>query len=145
MARRPQLKFKLLDKVAKLPQYACDTDAGFDIFSTEAVTIKKGERKILKTGLSSEIPKGWYVQFFDKSGVAAKLGLHALGGVIDSAYRGEWGVIMVNLGEEKVTIEKGDKIVQGVFLPITKPKIKEVKELSTKVDRGGGFGSTGRK
>lgn len=144
MSKRPTLKFKLLEKTAKLPQYAHDTDAGFDIFSTETVTIKKGERKILKTGLSSEIPKGWYVQFFDKSGVAVKLGLHALGGVIDSAYRDEWGVIMINLGEKRVKIEKGDKIVQGVFLPITQPKIVETKKLSQE-NRGGGFGSTGRK
>lgn len=145
MATPPVLKFKLLLADAKLPQYAHDTDAGFDIYSTETFTIKKGERKILKTGLSSEIPNGWYIQFFDKSGVAARLGLHALGGVIDSAYRDEWGVIMINLSEKRVKIEKGDKIVQGVLLPITQPVIKEVKELSTKVNRGGGFGSTGRK
>jgi len=144
MAKSPTLKFKLLNKQAKLPQYAHDTDAGFDVFSIETVTIKKGERKILKTGLSSEIPRGWYVQFFDKSGVAARLGLHALGGVIDSAYRDEWGVIMINLAEKRVKIEKGDKIVQGVFLPITQPKIVESINLS-KQNRGGGFGSTGRK
>ena len=142
---RPTLKFKLLNKSAILPLYAHDTDAGFDIYSVESVFLKPGERRIIQTGIGSEIPKGWYVQFFDKSGVASKLGLHALGGVIDSAYRGEWGVILINLSKEKVAIEVGDKIVQGVFLPITQPKIKEVKELSTKIDRGGGFGSTGRK
>lgn len=142
---QPLLKFKLLNPEAKLPQYAHDTDAGFDIFSVETVTVKPGERHIFKTGLASEIPLGWYVQFFDKSSIPVKFGLHAMGGVIDSAYRGEWGVIMINLGQEDVTIEAGDKIVQGVFLPIIQPEIVETEELS-ETDRGeGGFGSTGRK
>lgn len=145
MKSNPVLKFQLLSSDVRLPQYAHDTDAGFDIFALEGAVLAPGARNLFKTGLSSQIPQGWYVQFFDKSSVAAKLGLHVLGGVIDSAYRGEWGVVLYNLSGEEVVIEKGDKIVQGILLPITQPEIVQVEELEDS-DRGtGGFGSTGRK
>lgn len=139
------LKFKLIEPEAKLPQYAHPEDAGFDLYSIEEKTLGPGERHVFKTGLSSEIPPGWYIQFFSKSGLAAKSGFLTLGGVIDAGYRGEWGVIAVNLGDEPITISKGDKIAQGIMLPITQPKIVQVNELSEHSRGQGGFGSTGRK
>ena len=144
MVERPILKFKLLSPDAKLPSYAHTDDAGFDVYSIEEKTLKPGERHVFKTGLVSEIPVGWYVQFFSKSGLAAKAGLATLGGVIDTGYRGEWGVIAVNLGNEPITISKGDKVAQGIMLPITQPKIVQSNKLTDAERGGGGFGSSGK-
>lgn len=138
------LKFKLIVPEAKLPRYAHPEDAGFDLYSIEEKTLKPGERHVFKTGLSSEIPPGWYVQFFSKSGLAAKSGFSTLAGVIDSGYRGEWGVIAVNLGNEPIKISKGDKIAQGILLPITQPTIVQSNELSPAERGEGGFGSSGK-
>lgn len=145
MAYKPTVKFKLLSKDAKLPQYAHDTDAGFDIYSVEDKTLVPGERCVFKTGLASEIPHGWYVQIFDRSGLALKSGIKTMAGVIDVGYRGEWGVIVVNLGNEPVKIEKGDRIAQGILLQVPQAEIVQVQELSETKRGEGGFGSTGKK
>lgn len=142
---KPTIKFKLLSPDAKLPSYAHNDDAGFDIYSVESVTLEPGQRHIFKTSLTSEIPQGWFISFRDKSGLAAKHGLHTLGGVIDAGYRGEWGVILVNNGQEAVTIEKRDKISQGILQPAEQAEIVEVEDLSGTQRGEGGFGSTGKK
>ncbi len=139
------LKFKLLSPDAKLPQYAHDSDAAFDIYATETVSLKPGERAIIKTGLASEIPEGWFVSLRDRSGNAAKFGLHVLAGVIDAGYTGEWGIITVNLGQEEHVIEVGDKIAQGILHECRHPEIIQIKELGDTERGDGGFGSTGRK
>ena len=142
---RPTIKFKLLSPDSKLPQYAHSDDAGFDIFSVETVVLEPGQRHVFKTGLTSQIPQGWFVSVRDKSGLAAKHGLHTMGGVIDAGYRGEWGVILVNNGQEVVTIEKGDKIAQGIMQQAEQAQI-ELVEVLEDTERGeGGFGSTGKK
>lgn len=142
---RPLLKFKLLSPQAKLPEYAHAQDAGFDLFSAETVTLAPGQRHVFKIGIASEIPLGYFVSIRDKSGLAAGKGLHVLGGVIDAGYRGEWGVVLVNLGNTGCMVEKGDKIAQGILQPAPKAQIVETDQLSDTSRGTGGFGSTGRK
>lgn len=138
------IKFKRLVPEAKIPQYAHPFDAGFDLYSIEEYTLQPGERHTFGTGLASEIPEGWFVMFKGKSGLATKGGIECLAGVIDSGYRGEWGVVLINLGKEAYTIKAGDKVTQGILIPVNQAKMLEVEELSDS-DRGGkGFGSTGR-
>lgn len=139
------VKFNLLDKSAKLPSYAHDDDAGFDIYTNETTVLKKGEYKGISTGVSSEIPKGYFVSFRDKSGLAFNFGLHTLGGVIDAGYRGEWKVIMVNLGKKSYKFEKGDKVAQGILQVVPHAKIVTSKNLSASKRGKGSFGSTGKK
>lgn len=139
------IRFKLISKEARLPTYAHDGDAGFDIYSTESRVIKPGLIEIFSTGLTSEFPKEWFISFRDRGGLAAKHGIHVLAGVLDSGYRGEWKVVLINLGKKIYKVEKGERIAQGILLPIAKAKIKEVKNLR-KTKRGSGrFGSTGKK
>lgn len=147
MARnsRPLLKFKLLHKDAKLPVYSHDDDAAFDISTLESGRIKKGGIKTFPSGIASEIPRGWYVSIRDRSGLAVNFGLHTLAGVIDAGYRGEWRMTLVNLGPKAYTIEKGERIAQGILLPCPQAKIIEVKKLSETKRGEKGFGSTGRK
>jgi dUTP pyrophosphatase len=142
---RNRVKFILLNKSAKLPSYAHDDDAGFDVYSSETVTLKKGEYKGISTGIASEIPTGCFVSLRDKSGLSYSFGLHVLGGVIDAGYRGEWKVIMVNLGKKAYKFKKGDKIAQGILHVAPQAIIKSVSELSETKRGKGGFGSTGKK
>ena len=137
------LKFKLLDNRAKLPSYSHKTDAGFDLFTPQKIVVKKRRFELISLGIASEIPKNSYVQIFGKSGLSAK-GLHLMGGVIDSGYRGEWKVIIANLGKKDYKFLSGDKVAQGILLPARQAKIIEVKKLKDS-DRGkNGFGSTGK-
>src|SRR3989344_6155798 len=92
------IKFKLLKKGAKLPSYAHPGDAGFDIYAIASKKIKKGTHEIFPAGIASEISKGWFVSIRDRSGLAFKNGIHVLGGVVDSGYRGEWKIIVGNFG-----------------------------------------------
>lgn len=142
--QKTSLKFKKLVPHAKIPSYAHADDAGFDLFSATQVTVVPGERKVISIGLAAEIPSEWFVSFRDKSGLSLKYGLHVLGGVIDAGYRGEWQVIMVNLGSEDYTFEIGDKVCQGILHHIPHPEIVEVTKLSETPRGEGGFGSTGK-
>jgi dUTP pyrophosphatase len=142
--KRKVLKFQILENSAKIPQFAHDDDAGFDIFSNEKVTIKKGSIYGVSTGISSEIPKGYFVSIRDKSGLAIKDGIHVMGGVIDAGYRGEWKVILVNLGKKAFKVEKGNKIAQGILEELVKVKIIETTVLKSSKRGKGGFGSTGK-
>lgn len=137
------LKFRLLNDLAKLPFYDHTDDAGFGIFSTEKKVLKPMEIYPVSTGISSEIPKNFFVSIRDRSSMAGK-GLHVLAGVIDAGYRGEWKVVLVNLGSTDYTIEIGDKIAQGIFQDSTQADIKKVSALSETKRGEKGFGSTGR-
>lgn len=142
---QPTLKFKRLRSGAKIPQYAHSDDAGMDLFSIEEKILNPGERHIFQLGIAAEIPFGYFISIRDKSSVSAKFGIHTMGGVIDSGYRGEWAVIMVNASNKLHTVEPGDKLAQAILQPVAHPQVIEVEELN-KTDRGtGGFGSTGRK
>ena len=139
------LKFKKLDNQAVIPQFANPSDVGFDLFSLEDKVLKFGERHIFKIGLSSEIPEGCFVVFKPKSGLAVKAGIDVLAGVIDAGYRGEWAVVLINLGQEDYLFSKGDKIAQGMLLSFDQPKIIETKDELSQADRGErGFGSSGK-
>jgi dUTP pyrophosphatase len=139
------LKIKRLKKDAIIPAYQSEEAAGFDLHSVEDAVIKRGERKLIKTGLAFEIEKGYEVQIRPRSGLAFKYGISVLNspGTIDSDYRGEIKVLLINLGEEDFEIKKGDRIAQAVIAPVIQAKIIEVDELSDTKRGAGGFGSTG--
>jgi len=136
------LKVKRIHPDAKLPEQKHPSDAGFDISTVETYTLKPGERKSFATGIATEFPHGYVALFRDRSSMGAK-GIHTLGGVIDANYRGEWRVVLVNLGEEAFAVTVGDRIVQCLFRKIEPFDVVEVRSLDVS-DRGdGGFGSTG--
>ncbi|WP_457560941.1 dUTP diphosphatase [Caminibacter sp.] len=141
------LKIKKLNPEAKIPAYQSVEAAGFDLHSIEDVVIKKGERKLIGTGLAFEIEKGYEVQIRPRSGLAFKHGITVLNtpGTIDSDYRGEIKVLLINLGEEDFEIKKSERIAQAVVAPVVQAKFVEVDELSDTKRGSGGFGSTGVK
>lgn len=144
-----QLKVKKISKEAVLPNYAHNDDAGMDLFSTEDVLIKKGQRFQIPTGIAMEIPVGHVGLIWDKSGLSHKYGLKTLGGVIDSGYRGEIKVGIINLGDEDYKMEKGHKIAQMIIQQKISAQIVEVEELDDEEagenERGkSAFGSSGK-
>jgi dUTP pyrophosphatase len=135
-----------LSRGAVAPQYATVGSAGVDLCAAEAVELEPLERKRVWTGISVAIPLGYEGQVRPRSGLAFKLGLSMVNapGTVDSDYRGEIGVILINLGQERITLNRGERIAQLVFCPITTAVFEEVDCLDT-TDRGvGGFGSTGK-
>lgn len=131
-----------------LPQYETAASAGMDLRANleEPVTLKPLERAIVKTGLFIELPQGFEAQVRPRSGLAAKYGLTVLNspGTIDADYRGEIGVILVNLSPEPFVVQNGERIAQLVIARHERVEWNEVLELS-ETDRGaGGFGSTGK-
>ena len=138
------VKFKKLDKNARLPEFAHEGDGGFDIFTNKKTKIKSGEFSVVPTGISSEFPKGFFVSIRDKSGLAAKFGIQVLGGVIDCGYRGEWGIIIKNSGKDDYTFEQGDKVAQGIVQRLENVNISEAKSLNKTLRGKKGFGSTGK-
>ncbi len=140
-----KLKIKKLQAEAVLPKYATQDDAGMDLFAIEDVEIMPMERKQIGTGIALEIPAGHVGLIWDKSGLSHKFGIKTLGGVIDSGYRGEIKVGVINLGAEKYTFEKGHKIAQMIIQKKETLEIEEVNELDLNTERGAGaFGSTGK-
>lgn len=133
----------------ELPAYATAGAAGLDIRAhlTVAVTLQPLERKLIPTGLYLEIPQGYEVQIRPRSGLAFKHGVTVLNtpGTIDADYRGEVGVLLVNLSNEAFVVEPGERIAQMVVAAYTQATWNAVTELS-ETERGtGGFGSTGKK
>jgi dUTP pyrophosphatase len=128
-----------------LPRYATAGAAGMDVLSAEDVTLAPGARHPVATGLSVAIPPGYEIQVRPRSGLALKHGISVPNtpGTIDSDYRGELKVILINHGAEPFPIHRGDRIAQLVLAPVTIAEWHEVAELDS-TDRGaGGFGSTG--
>lgn len=139
------LKFKRIHPDAALPAYAHPSDAGMDVRSVEELVIPPGKRALVHTGLVMLLPPLYEAQVRPRSGLAAKFGVTVLNtpGTIDSGYRGEICVILINLGEADFQVRKGDKIAQLVIAPVTQPTVEET-DLVDETDRGvGGFGSTG--
>ena len=133
------------DPAAQLPTYAHPGDAGMDVRSVEDVTLEPGARSLVRTGLVLMLPPDAEAQVRPRSGLALKHGVTVLNspGTIDAGYRGEVGVILVNLGAEPFVVEKGMKIAQLVVSPVAQAAVVEVSDVDT-TDRGaGGFGSTG--
>lgn len=140
------VKFKKLTPDATIPLQAHKGDAGMDLTSTETLTIAPLERALVKTGLSVEIPYGYEGQVRPRSGLAIKNGITVLNspGTVDAGYRGEIGVILINLGNAPFTIEKGMRIAQFVIAQVAEVNVQEAQTL-TQSERGeGGFGSTGK-
>jgi len=130
------------------PNYAYETDSGFDLYSTSEIEIEGFGRELVPTGLHFDIPDGYEIQVRSKSGLAIKQGLMVLNspGTVDQGYTGEIKVIIFNTNPNKVTINKNQKIAQAVISPVVSGKwvnLKEVKNIEDKDRSDKGFGSTG--
>lgn len=132
-----------------LPKYESAQAAGMDIRTsiTEPITLRSLERKLFPTGLYIELPAGYEAQIRPRSGMALKRGITVLNtpGTIDADYRGEVGIILVNLSQEEVTIEPGERIAQMVIARCEQPILVEVTELGSTERGAGGFGHSGTK
>lgn len=139
------VKFRKTDPSATLPSYAHPGDAGMDLCSVEELVIPRGERRLVRTGLAMRLPPGYEAQVRPRSGLALKKGVTVLNspGTIDEGYRGEIGVILVNLGDEPFGVCKGDRIAQMVVAPCARAEIALVSDLDSTERGAGGFGSTG--
>ncbi len=129
-----------------LPQYQTALSAGMDLYAnlTESITLKSLERKLIPTGLFMELPEGFEAQVRPRSGLALKNGISVLNspGTIDADYRGEIGVILVNLSSDDFTINNGDRIAQIVIAKHSIAEWQEVTEINETERGAGGFGST---
>lgn len=139
-----QIKFKKITENAILPKYAYNADAGFDLCTNDSFTLIAGEHKLVGTGLALEIPEGFAGLIWDKSGVANKRHIKTMGGVVDSGYRGEIKVGLINIGKEAQEFSSGDKIAQMLIQKIEQPEFVEVSELSDSERGEKGFGSSGK-
>ena len=144
------MKIRIINKSNhELPHYETEASAGMDLRANivEPITLKPLERAIIKTGLFMELPIGYEAQVRPRSGLAAKKGITVLNapGTIDADYRGEVGVILVNLSNTDFTIENGERIAQMVIAKHERAQWETVEELSETLRGAGGFGSTGVK
>jgi dUTP pyrophosphatase len=137
--------FKRLTPDAIAPTQQTDGAAGFDLHALTDVTLYPGERSLVKTGIAVQIPKGYVGMVCSRSGLALKHGVFVLNapGIVDSDYRGDVGVILMNMGGYEYTVLSGDRIAQLVIAPIGKSVVMEVSELDDTQRGAGGFGSTG--
>ena len=136
------------DSENKNPEYAYQSDSGFDLRSSEDIWIHPNSRKLISTGMRFDIPEGYEIQVRSKSGLALNQGLMVLNspGTVDSGYQGEIKVIMFNTTNEKVKIEKGQKMAQAVLCPVVSGKwvdLIRVDNINDKDRNSNGFGSTG--
>ena len=131
-----------------LPGYMTSHAAGMDLFAElpEEIVLAPGERALVPTGIAIELPDGFEAQIRPRSGLAIRHGISLVNspGTIDSDYRGEIGVIVVNHGSEPFTVRNGERIAQIVYAPFTRATLQEVSELGETVRGAGGFGHTGR-
>lgn len=139
------LKIQKLHEDAIVPQYAHPDDSGMDLFSIEDFTIPVGGRKLVKTGISIQLPPQTEGQVRPRSGLALKYGVTVTNapGTIDEGFRGEIGAILENRGDSPFHIEKGMKIAQLVVVPVVRPQIEVVEALTETLRSVNGFGSTG--
>jgi dUTP pyrophosphatase len=138
----------LAEPGARIPDYRSEEAAGADLgalLQSSDIVLAPGERAAVPTGLRIELPKGWEAQVRPRSGLALKNGVTCLNspGTIDSDYRGEVKVILINLGAEPFTIRSGDRIAQLVVAPVARARFLAVDELKESERGVGGFGSTG--
>ena len=139
---------KKFDKNIKLPDYKTIGSSGMDLiaYTKKKIIIKPGKTAMVPTGFSVAIPKNYEIQIRPRSGLAAKKSITVLNtpGTVDSDYRGEIKIILINLGEKKFVVNSGDRIAQMVVSPVIKAKLKEIKKLPNTKRGKGGFGSTGK-
>lgn len=139
------IKVKKLKENAVVPRYAHEGDAAMDLFSTEDYFVPIGKRQLISTGIAMELPEGYFSSIRGKSGLALKKGICILGGVIEHGYRGEYGVIIFNAGDEDFEVKAGDKIAQVIISPVATAEVEVVEELSETVRGDGAWGSTGNR
>ena len=138
-----KIKIKKINPDGKVPTRAKSSAAGYALYSTVALPITPTARQLVPTGIAIEIPEGYYGRIAPRSGLAVRAGIDILAGVVDSGYRNEIKVVMINLGEGFVSVNKGDRIAQLIIEKCYDVEWEEVNELSDS-DRGeGGFGSSG--
>jgi len=156
-----KINYSKLYPEAQVPSQANCSDAGYDLFSTEYVTLEPFQRKLVSTGICLEIPQGFYGRIAPRSGLACKKGIDVMAGVIDSGYRGEIKVLLINLNFEgynlrpstfeamfgsanRIDIKPGDRIAQLIIEKChTNVKWNEMKTLEDSQRGEGGFGSSG--
>ena len=140
-----RVKIKQLHPDAKVPQYQTLGAAGFDLHALEDYKLSAGERVLVKTGLAFELQSGFELQIRPRSGLALKNGISVLNapGTIDSDYRGEVGVLLINHSKEDFAIKKGDRIAQGVVARYERVEFEVCEELGESARGAGGFGSSG--
>ena len=145
--QKPTIEFKKLDPDAQIPRYMTELAAGLDVHALpqESLTFEPGERCLVPTGLAVAIPPGFEIQVRPRSGLAIKHGIALVNspGTIDADYRGEIGIILINLGRELFTVNRGDRIAQLVVAPVCQAELLEVAALSATERGAGGFGHTG--
>ena len=141
-----KIEFKLLHELAQAPKYAHDGDAGADLVCIEEVTLAPGERQLVPTGVAIGLPAGYVGLVHPRSGLANKHGIGIVNtpGTIDSGYRGELKICLINLDpKDSVTLPAGSRIAQLVIQEVTTAQFVEVDELDDTERSDNGFGSTG--
>ena len=139
---------KKFDKNIKLPTYKTSGSSGMDLvaYIKNKITIDPGKTVTIPTGIAVAIPKNYEIQIRPRSGLAAKKGISVLNtpGTVDSDYRGEIIIILINLSKKSFVVKSGDRVAQMILCPVAKGKLQEVKNLPKTVRGKGGFGSTGK-
>ncbi len=138
-----EIKFKKLSDLAIVPKQNTSTDAGYDLFSTEDYILKKWKRKLFATNIAYTIPDWYYTRIAPRSGLAYKYWIDVLAGVIDSGYRWDVGVILINFGEDDFQVKKWDKIAQLIIEKCHYANWVEVEDLNETDRNELGFGSSG--
>lgn len=144
MSKEVVIRFKLLTERAKLPRFAYDDDACFDLFSPCDVTIPPGKSAVIDLEIASEFPLGYEVVIRPRSGMGIRHGIMIHPGTIDAGYRGSWVVRLFNFGDAEYHIHQGDRIAQGALREIPKVRIVEASTLSPTERGERGLGSTGK-
>ena len=139
---------KKFDKNIKLPTYKTSGSSGMDLvaYIKNKITIDPGKTVMIPTGIAVAIPKNYEIQIRPRSGLAAKKGISVLNtpGTVDSDYRGEIIIILINLSKKSFVVKSGYRVAQMILCPVAKGKLQEVKNLPKTVRGKGGFGSTGK-
>ena len=139
---------KKFNKNIKLPTYKTSGSSGMDLVALVKgkINIKPGKIAIIPTGIAIAIPMNYEIQIRPRSGLAAKKGISVLNtpGTIDSDYRGEIKIILINLSKKSFVVKSGDRVAQMILSPVAKGKLKEIKILPRTIRGKGGFGSTGK-
>ena len=143
-----KILIKKFDKNIKLPTYKTSGSSGMDLvaYIKNKITINPGKTAMIPTGIAVAFPKNYEIQIRPRSGLAATKGISVLNtpGTVDSDYRGEIKIILINLSKKSFVIKSGDRIAQMILCPIVKGKLKEVKNLPKTIRGKSGFGSTGK-
>jgi dUTP pyrophosphatase len=135
---------KTLSESARLPKYGRDGDAGLDLYANQSVVLDPNSRQLIKTGIVMAIPKGYVGLIWDRGGMAVKHGITTVAGVVDSNYRGEVGVVLLNTTSEPYMITAGDRIAQMLIQPVVTAVLDQVEELDETNRGAGAYGSSGK-